>query len=794
MAEKNVDKNVDVATFLDDLRELAVVVGEDCPEGHRKDPGSGRCLPMGSIDHTEFTRSKNVDYGPEWRGEVDKKDTTPMIANDQETAIDAEDMDEPQSCAEGMTFSFIQRRCVSLEEAETENSDEFAMTEEGSYVEDARNGHEEIVSLDPSGRRDTINFECPTNQFFDRKLRLCIPLNKDTVLASEDFSDEFKKEVATYARLAMTPPDHMDGHRHVAVLDEDGNGQTSMAGYGDRAHHHMIKKFVVQDNAMASEEGESYTSKHPGVAVPEEHRIEKLDDYADTVEAVPAPSVGTESAAPLKGGQRSALPDSAFGVPGKRKFPLDTCARVRNAMARFNQGKGLTSGEKASLRRKILARAKACSIEVQNFGKADTVEEFAAVVQELITMDKKTTEDRIETYRAEAQGQGPCPPGMNWDSAALRCNKVSGFVKEIAANGHEQVISNQPSGRKDTVGYNCPAGEFFDFSNRRCVPLDPSRKPGSTTDKAAERDLTAQPEGRPVRLPIDCPKDTIWNKDRNECIPLDSSKKTKSAEDEEAALPDFIKKIQEKKKNGKDGDDKNGKKKKKGFVPFTKKSKSEEDEDAQTTAVGPGNKGGPGCPEGQFMNPVTKKCMPRKGAFKGSEQEDADANPSMREGLTPPPAGKVQHQSDCPPNTAWDAKSKVCRPIDSMDKNRPSGASPQNPNSVAEELTTAQIIQALDEIIKGLGEQEKSKVLAKELPNAAFPPSLVSDSHRSLMHHKSDVVDPYDTASVDVARLRNSLFRATSVKGFSDKAVDDAIDHLLFHAREIVVEAAGKKS
>ncbi len=786
MTEKNVDKNVDVQSFLEELRGLAVVVGEDCPEGHRKDPGSGRCLPIGPTDHTAFTRSLNVDYGPEWRGEVDKTNTT--FASSQETAVDADDMDEPESCAEGTTFSFIQRRCVSLEDADKENDDEFAMTEEGEYIEDAKNGHEEVISNQPSGRKDTVNHECPPNQFFNYAQRMCIPLNKDTVMASEQFSDEFKQAVATFARLAMTSSDPVDGHKHVATLDMDGNGVTSIGGHP--AHSHTVKKFEVAPQS-GEHNGEEYVSQHPGVAVPEEHRIEKLEDFGSD-----------ETAAPLKGGQRSALPDSAFGVPGKRKFPLDTCARVRNAMARFNQGKGLTSGEKATLRRKIMARAKACSIEVKNFGKADTVEEFAAVVQELITMDNKTTEDRIETYRAEAQGQGPCPPGMNWDSAALRCTKVSGFVKEIAANGHEDIVALQPDGRRDTVGFNCPSGWFFDFTNRRCLPLDPSQKPGSTTDKAneggAQRDLTAQPEGRPVRLPIDCPAGTIWNKDRNVCIPLDSSKKTKSAEEEEAALPDFIKKIQEKKKNGKDGDDKNGKKKK-GFVPFTKKSKSEEEDGAAhpstTTTNGPGKKGGPGCPEGQFMNPVTKKCMPRKGAFKGkSEQEDADAKPQNREGLTPPPAGKVQHPTDCPPNTAWDAKSKVCRPIDSMDKDRPSGASPQNPKSIADELTTAQIIQVLDEIIKGLGEPEKSKVLAKELPNAAFPPSLVSDSHRSLMHHKSDVVDPYDTASVDVARLRNSLFRATAVKGFSDKAVEDGVNHLLFHARAIAAERIEKKS
>jgi len=217
---------------------------------------------------------------------------------------------------------------------------------------------------------------------------------------------------------------------------------------------------------------------------------------------------------------------------------------------------------------------------------------------------------------------------MNWDAANTRCTKVRGFVEEIA--NHSDIVNKQPEGRRDPVGFNCPSGEFFDFTNRRCLPLDPSQKPGTTTTKAdededaADRTLAPQPKGRPTRLPIDCPKDTIWNKDRNECIPLDSSKKTKSDE-EEAALPDFIQKMIDKKK-GKKGDKKDDKKKK-------KKAKSDEDE-AQTTPNGPGKKKGPGCPEGEFMNPITKKCQPRKGAFKGkSEKEDAEnAQPDNREG------------------------------------------------------------------------------------------------------------------------------------------------------------------
>ncbi len=793
--KKNVDeiKSGTTFDFLKELKEFAITVGEDCPEGHRRDPKSGACLPMGGIDHTAFTRSKNVDDGPEWRGEVDKTNTT--FAGDQETAIDSDEMDEPESCAEGTTFSFVQRKCIPTDEAEVELEESFARDEEGHPIlideEETKRGHEEVIALNPEGRQDPANFECPNNEFFDSKLGQCIPLSKDTVMASEDFSEEFKKAVATFARLAMTSPDPLDGHRHVATLDLDGNGVTSIAGF-THSHSHEVKKFIVIPRTEKAGDVE-YTSQHPGFAVPEEHRIEKLEDFGSQ-----------ETAAPLKGGQRKALPDSAFGVPGKRKFPLDTCGRVRNAMARFNQGKGLTSGEKATLRRKILARAKACGIEVRNFGKATTDAEFSSLTKEMIK-EVLAVASRLEAYRATSENQGPCPPGMKWDVAENRCGHTQGFVDEVAL---------QPEGRRDPVGFQCPEGWFFDFTNRRCLPLDPSQKPGTTTTEAdeeedgASRVLTPQPAGRPVRLPIDCPEGTIWSRRRQDCIPLDSSKKTKSAEEEEQAKgipPQFLKNI--KKKKGKNGDDeKNGKNGKKGGFPDflkKKKSKSEEDEteDAtkhgQTPTNGPGKKGGPGCPEGQFMNPVTKKCMPRKGAFKGkSDQEEAThANPGNREGLTKPPAGKVQHPSDCPDGTAWDAKSKVCRPIDTRAKNRPAGSSPQPATSVAEAMSTAQLIQQLDEIIKenAVEKTEKSRIAAKDLPHAAFPPSLVSPTRRSLMHHTPGVEDPYDTLSVDVARLRNSLFRAYTIEGFSAKAIEDAQEHLLFHAREIVKERVEKK-
>ena len=54
----------------------------------------------------------------------------------------------------------------------------------------------------------------------------------------------------------------------------------------------------------------------------------------------------------MKASKRNELPDSAFGVPSKRKFPLDTEARVRSAIKFFNY---VDSEDEAGLARKIKA-------------------------------------------------------------------------------------------------------------------------------------------------------------------------------------------------------------------------------------------------------------------------------------------------------------------------------------------------------------------------------------------------------------------------------------------------------
>lgn len=864
--------------FLKEMREFAITVGEECPEGHRRDPSSGRCLPIGSTDHTAFTRSLNDDQGDEWRGLVDKDNETfdneenvsDREAANTEKAVDADQMDEPASCVQGTTFSFVQRRCVSLEEAESENNDDKAMTASDEYIlEDAQSGHEDIVSKDPRGRRDPVGFECPPNQFFDFKRRECIPLNKDTVLAS--IASGGLKEEALHG-VAYTSPDPVDGHRHAVTVDMEGNGRTSVSvgGIMERyPHSHDVEEFEV----IPHEEGD-YTSRHPGGVNPmannddmftdvvpsvgskdklmsdaeyaADEKEAKRSDLPDDAFGVPedrkfpldtcdrvrnamarfnqakglsasdkkdlkrrileraleceidveefkdvGPDVGeeiirkieekvkgsSEEAKKLTTKKRKGLPASSFGVPGKRKFPLDTCNRVRNAMARFNQAKGLTSSEKATLRRKIMARAKGCGIRVDQFAKATSAEDFEQVFAQLIIPFQKENAERLEIYNAEKSRdkKGPCPPGMEWDPKTKRCVKMKAFYDHVLDKAnHQEIVSKDPVGRRDPVGFQCPDGWFFDFKNRKCIPLDPSEKrdfqPGDTTkaakDDAAERDLAPSPKGKPARLPQDCPKGTIWDPKLRKCRPLDP--------------PD-------------------------GASPPSGRASQSTNEKGKTNPNGPGKeKDGKGCLPFQVWNPETQKCETRSKQFKGKSGSETavNAQPGNREGLVGAPAGKVKHPSDCPPGTIWDGKNKLCRPLDSGDKSRPDGSSPQNPQNfatvenVVENMSLAKIIAHLDQIIKEEVQdtrKEKAKVAAKDLPNEAFPPSLVGSTRRSLMHHSPEVTDPYDTGTVDVARLRNALARVHRIDGYSEKAVEEAYDHLIYHAREVICQHLGKE-
>lgn len=61
---------------------------------------------------------------------------------------------------------------------------------------------------------------------------------------------------------------------------------------------------------------------------------------------------------------RNRLDDESYAVPGKRKLPIHDADHVRNALARFNQTKGLTPAEKATARARINRAAKKFGVKV----------------------------------------------------------------------------------------------------------------------------------------------------------------------------------------------------------------------------------------------------------------------------------------------------------------------------------------------------------------------------------------------------------------------------------------------
>jgi hypothetical protein len=62
---------------------------------------------------------------------------------------------------------------------------------------------------------------------------------------------------------------------------------------------------------------------------------------------------------------RDSLADSRFAFPKERKEPIEDAAHVRSAIARFNQVKGVSDGERDAAWKRILAAARKFGVEVE---------------------------------------------------------------------------------------------------------------------------------------------------------------------------------------------------------------------------------------------------------------------------------------------------------------------------------------------------------------------------------------------------------------------------------------------
>lgn len=61
---------------------------------------------------------------------------------------------------------------------------------------------------------------------------------------------------------------------------------------------------------------------------------------------------------------RNSEPDSDFAFPKERKEPLKDATHVRNAVARFNQVKGVSDSERDAAWKRIQAAAKKHGVEL----------------------------------------------------------------------------------------------------------------------------------------------------------------------------------------------------------------------------------------------------------------------------------------------------------------------------------------------------------------------------------------------------------------------------------------------
>jgi hypothetical protein len=62
--------------------------------------------------------------------------------------------------------------------------------------------------------------------------------------------------------------------------------------------------------------------------------------------------------------KRDSIPESQYAFPKEEKEPLNDAAHVRNAIARFNQVKGVSEAERKEAWKRIQAAAKKFGVEM----------------------------------------------------------------------------------------------------------------------------------------------------------------------------------------------------------------------------------------------------------------------------------------------------------------------------------------------------------------------------------------------------------------------------------------------
>ena len=105
--------------------------------------------------------------------------------------------------------------------------------------------------------------------------------------------------------------------------------------------------------------------------------------------------------ATLKTDDRNKLDKKAFAFPDERKEPLENAAHVRNAIARFNQVKGVGDADRDAAWKRIKAAAKKYDVEVseQSWREIGKDSERTSVYAPISVIHQMSASDQLRTDR-----------------------------------------------------------------------------------------------------------------------------------------------------------------------------------------------------------------------------------------------------------------------------------------------------------------------------------------------------------------------------------------------------------
>lgn len=135
----------------------------------------------------------------------------------------------------------------------------------------------------------------------------------------------------------------------------------------------------------------------------------------------------------MKASKRNSLPDSAFGVPDKRKFPLDTEARVRSAIKFFNY---VDSEDEAGLARRIKSA-------MAKYGIKDVQVSDKNRFSKYYKSEKKSVKEDVDS--ANMVQTEPIDPNISFTTVATDpicpyCGKRKEYLVAAELNGKTLVI------------------------------------------------------------------------------------------------------------------------------------------------------------------------------------------------------------------------------------------------------------------------------------------------------------------------------------------------------------------